>query len=160
MEQDQKADPWEVKMRIEVYVLCSKSPGIMKNAKAKWAVAAFEDGPVDESALIWKRDGVVVSPNATNKKASLVALRDALKRFTKPAVINLYVQDPFVKNMLQNNMPYRWSTHDWRLFRYNREIKYCSLWQEIYGLLSNHAVKYARSDELAGKKLIKDMEVT
>lgn len=142
-------------MRIELYVLCSKSPGILKNAKAKWAVCAFDD----KGQLKDKRDGVVVSPKSTNKKASLLALRDALKKFNKPAVINLYIQDPFVKNMMQTNMPHRWSTHDWRLFRYNREIKYCSLWQEIHGLIKNHAVKYASSEEMSGNQIIKDMEV-
>ncbi len=155
MEQDQKEDPEEVDMRIEIYVLCSKSPGILKTAKARWAVCAFSD----DGQLKDKRDGVVVTPNSTNKKASLIALRDALKKFNKPAVISVYVQDPFVINMLRTNMPQRWSSHDWRLFRYNRDIKYCSLWQEIHGLLKNHAVKYARSEELAGKEIIKKMEV-
>lgn len=145
-------------MRIEVYILCNKNPGIQRTAMARWIVAAYE-GTKDAPQLIWKRDGVVVSPKSTNKRASVVALRDALKRFTKPAVINFYIQDPFVKNMMQTNMPHRWSINRWKKYRYNAEIKYVEIWREIYGLLGRHAVRYVGRDELFGPELITKMEV-
>lgn len=105
------------------------------------------------------RDGVVVAPRSTVKRAALVALRDALKRFGKAAVIRIYITDPFVRNMLTTNMPYRWSRHDWRLFRYDRDIRYVELWQEIAELLKNHAVNYAGPEELAENNILSKMEV-
>ena len=142
-------------MRIEVYILCNKNPGIQNMAMAKWVVVAFDEN----KRIIWQRDGIVGLPKSTNKKASLIALRDALKRFTKPAVINLYIQNPFVKNMMQTNMPHRWSIHRWRKYRYNGPIKYCEYWQEIYTLLKNHAIKYAYRHELYGIDITKRLEV-
>lgn len=143
-------------MRLAIFVNSKSNPAVMRTAMAKWSICAFED----DGTLISKRDGVVIIPKATCKRASLVALRDALKRFNKAAVIKIYVSDPFVRNMLQTNMPHRWSQHDWRLFRYGRDIKYVELWQEINTLLSSHAVNYAGPAELAENKIIKQMEVS
>lgn len=142
-------------MRLAIYVNSQKNPAILRTAKAKWAICAFEE----DGALIYKKDGVVILPKSTVKRATLIALRDALKRFTKAAVIKIYVSDPFVRNMLQTNMPYRWSQHDWRLFRYSRDIRYVEIWQEIHTLLKNHAVSYAGTEELAENKYLKELEV-
>lgn len=142
-------------MRLAIFVNSMSNPAVMRTAKARWAICAFEE----DGSLISKKDGVVILPKATCKRASLVALRDALKRFNKAAVIKIYVSDPFVRNMLQSNMPYRWSQHDWRLFRYGRDIRYCELWQEINTLLKSHAVSYAGPSELAENTIIKQMEV-
>lgn len=140
---------------IAIYVKSTGNPAILRTAKAKWAICATDE----TGAVISKRGGAVIAPNSTVKKASLIALRDALKRFTKAAVIVIYISDPFVRNMLQSNMPQRWSGHDWRLFRYNRDIKYCEIWQEINELLKAHAVKYATAADVAQNKILKDMEV-
>jgi len=140
---------------IAIYVNSQKNPAVQRTAKAKWAIIATGT----DGKLINKRDGVVIAPNSTCKKVSMIALRDALKRFNKAAVIEIYVSDPFVRNMLQSNMPYRWSEHEWRLFRYNRDIRYCELWQEINGLLKNHAVKFATAADVADNKIINQMEV-
>lgn len=142
-------------MRLAIFVNSKSNPAVMRTAKARWAVCAFEE----DGTLISKKDGVVILPKATCKRASLCALRDALKRFNKAAVIKIYVSDPFVRNMLQSNMPYRWCQHDWRLFRYGRDIRYCELWQEINTLLKSHAVSYAGPSELAENTIIKQMEV-
>lgn len=142
-------------MRLAIFVNSMSNPAVMRTAKARWAICAFEE----DGSLISKKDGVVILPKATCKRASLVGLRDALKRFNKAAVIKIYVSDPFVRNMLQTNMPYRWSQHDWRLFRYGRDIRYCELWQEINTLLKSHAVSYAGPSELAENTIIKQMEV-
>lgn len=107
-------------MNIEIFVKTPGNPAVLRTAKAKWMICAYNPrGQIYDS-----RQGVVIIPKATVKKASLIALRDALKRFDKAAVIKIYVTDPFVRNMLQTNMPYRWSQHDWRLFRYGRDIRY------------------------------------
>lgn len=145
-------------MRIEVYILCNRYPMIQRTATARWIVAAY-DGDNLSPVLIWKRDGVVVSSRSTNKKASVVALRDALKRFTKPAIINLYIEDPFVRHMMQTNMPHRWSINRWTKYRYGQDIKYVEIWKEIYALMKGHAIRYVSADQLYGQQLIKQMEV-
>lgn len=145
-------------MRIEVYILCNRYPMIQRTATARWIVAAY-DGDNLSPVLIWKRDGVVVSSRSTNKRASVVALRDALKRFTKPAIINLYIEDPFVRHMMQTNMPHRWSINRWTKYRYGQDIKYVEIWKEIYALMKGHAISYVSADQLYGQQLIKQMEV-
>lgn len=145
-------------MRIEVLILCNRYPMVQRTAMARWIVAAY-DGDTLSPVLIWKRDGVVVSPRSTNKRASVVALRDALKRFTKPAVINLYIEDPFVRHMMQTNMPHRWSINRWTKYRYGQDIKYVEIWKEIYALMKGHAIRYVSADQLAGQQIIKQMEV-
>lgn len=146
-------------MRIEVMILTNKNPGIQKTAKAKWIVAAYSGGCLDEMTLTWKREGVVVANKSTNKKVSLMALRDALKRFTKAAVINMYIEDPFVRHMMQTNMPHRWSINRWTKYRYGQDIKYVEIWKEIYALIKGHAIRYVSADQLYGQQLIKQMEV-
>lgn len=145
-------------MRIEVYILCNRYPMIQRTATARWIVAAY-DGDNLSPVLIWKRDGVVVSSRSTNKRSSVVALRDALKRFTKPAIINLYIEDPFVRHMMQTNMPHRWSINRWTKYRYGQDIKYVEIWKEIYALMKGHAIRYVSADQLYGQQLIKQMEV-
>lgn len=145
-------------MRIEVYILCNRYPMIQRTATARWIVAAY-DGDNLSPVLIWKRDGVVVSSRSTNKRASVIALRDALKRFTKPAIINLYIEDPFVRHMMQTNMPHRWSINRWTKYRYGQDIKYVEIWKEIYALMKGHAIRYVSADQLYGQQLIKQMEV-
>lgn len=142
-------------MRLAIYVSCSRNPGIFKQAKAKWAIHAYDDNGVTK----FKREGVAVALNSTCKKVTLIALRDALYRFTKPAVIKIFIEDPFVRNMLRTNMPYRWSQHNWTKFRYGQEIKNVKLWMEVYLLLSKHAVSYASVEELGKCKQLKEMEV-
>lgn len=145
-------------MRIEVYILCNRYPMIQRTATARWIVAAY-DGDNLSPVLIWKRDGVVVSSRSTNKRSSVVALRDALKRFTKPAIINLYIEDPFVRHMMQTNMPHRWSINRWTKYRYGQDIKYVEIWKEIYALIKGHAIRYVSADQLYGQQIIKQMEV-
>lgn len=130
-------------MRIEIHIITGRSPSVQKLAAAKWLILAFEN-----DKIVSQKEGIVTIVDCTNKKAALVALRDALKRFNKAAVIKLYIVDPFVRNMLMTNMPRRWADHDWKRFRYNREIRYKELWEEINGLLKNHAVSYASKEEL------------
>jgi ribonuclease HI len=145
-------------MRIEVYILCNRYPMVQRTATARWIVAAY-DGDNLSPVLIWKRDGVVVSSRSTNKRSSVVALRDALKRFTKPAIINIYIEDPFVRHMMQTNMPHRWSINRWTKYRYGQDIKYVEIWKEIYALMKGHAIRYVSADQLYGQQLIKQMEV-
>lgn len=145
-------------MRIEVYILCNRYPMVQRTATARWIVAAY-DGDNLSPVLIWKRDGVVVSSRSTNKRSSVVALRDALKRFTKPAIINLYIEDPFVRHMMQTNMPHRWSINRWTKYRYGQDIKYVEIWKEIYALMKGHAIRYVSADQLYGQQIIKQMEV-
>ena len=141
-------------MRIEICVSSIRNPAIQKQAQARWMISAYQGDKVQD-----QKKGVVSLPNATTKKAALVALREALKRFNKAAVIKIYVQDDFVRNMLRGNMPERWAANNWRLLRYNGQIHHLELWQEISSLLKIHAVSYAGSDETACNKNIKEMEV-
>lgn len=141
-------------MKIDLYVQASRNPAIQKNAVARWRICAFaENGTMQE-----KKDGLVLIPHATSKRVVLMALRDALRRFTKAAVINIYIQDDFVRNMLISNMPNRWSHNEWKKFRYNRDIQHLDLWKEVYELLGCHAVRYATAEDIASSDQIKEME--
>lgn len=131
-------------MRTEIYITSGRSPSVQTKAAAEWTIIAFNPRGIKMGRM----DGKAEADNVTNKKVTLMALRDALKRFHSPAVIKLFVSDPFVRNMLKADMPRRWSEHDWKLFRYNREIRHLELWQEINELLKNHAVSYAAPSEL------------
>lgn len=141
-------------MRIDLFIQSSKNPATVKNAISRWRICAYNPRGV----MMNTKDGLVLIPKATNKRAALMALRDALRRFNKAAVINVYVQDDFVRNMLQMNMPKRWSEHDWKKFRYNRDIQHEDLWREVFRLLSSHAVRYATAEEVAENKNLKEME--
>ena len=142
-------------MKIELYIKTNRNPGRQKAAASKWSIIAYNPRGIIGAT----RNGAVVLPQSTGHKAALTALRDALQRFDKPAVVKIFVSDPFVRNMLVSNMPYRWSCNNWRKFRYSRDIKHIELWQEVNELLKNHAVNYASPDELASNINFKNMEV-
>ena len=141
-------------MRIDLFIQSNRNPATQKNAVARWRICAYDP----KGRITTQKDGLVLIPNATNKRAALMALRDALRRFSRAAVINIYVQDDFVRNMLTSNMPKRWSQHDWKKFRYNRDLQHIDLWQEVYKLLGAHAVKYATADAVAENQYLKEME--
>lgn len=136
-------------MTTEIFIRgATKNPAVQKQAHAKWSiVCVLNNGAVE------KRDGVVCLNNATTKRAVLTALRDALMRFSKAAVIRIYVSDDYVRNSLIQGWPKRWKANNWHRIRLNGEIKHLDLWQQISEQLSKHAVSIAGAEELENKNL-------
>lgn len=125
----------------------TKNPAVQKQAIARWSiVCVLNNGTVE------KRDGVVCINNATIKRAVLTALRDALMRFSKAAVIRIYVSDDYVRNALIQGWPQRWKNNNWHKIRLNGDIRHLDLWQQISEQLSKHAVSVAGAEELENKK--------
>ena len=141
-------------MRVEIYIQAkTKNPAIQKMAHARWLIRSVVSGGQES-----KRDGAVVLNNATEKRAVLQALNDALERFNKAAVIKIYVSDDYVRNMFTSNMPKRWKANAWHKIRQNGELKHSDLWIRASQLLSNHAVSFATTDECLNNKQLKEME--
>ena len=136
-------------MTTEIFIRgATKNPAVQKQANAKWSiVCVLNNGAVE------KRDGIVCLNNATTKRAVLTALRDALMRFSKAAVIRIYVSDDYVRNALIQGWPKRWKANNWHRIRLNGEIKHLDLWQQISEQLSKHAVSIAGAEELENKNL-------
>lgn len=136
-------------MTTEIFIRgATKNPAVQKQAHAKWSiVCVLNNGAVE------KRDGAVCLNNATTKRAVLTALRDALMRFSKAAVIRIYVSDDYVRNALIQGWPKRWKANNWHRIRLNGEIKHIDLWQQISEQLSKHAVSIAGAEELENKNL-------
>lgn len=136
-------------MTTEIFIRgATKNPAVQKQAHAKWSiVCVLNNGAVE------KRDGIVCLNNATTKRAVLTALRDSLMRFSKAAVIRIYVSDDYVRNALIQGWPKRWKANNWHRIRLNGEIKHLDLWQQISEQLSKHAVSIAGAEELENKNL-------
>lgn len=141
-------------MKCEIYIQTNtKNPAVLKVVRARWLIR-YVSGNGQETT----RDGSVSLSNATTKQAALIALTDALHRFTKPAVIRMYISDDFVRNMLITNMTKRWAANNWKKIRLNGELQHRTLWIEIHNYLKIHAVSYAREPELVDNKILKEME--
>lgn len=141
-------------MKCEIYIQTNtRNPAVRKIVRARWLIRY-----VSENGQETTRDGSVSISNATTKQAALIALSDALHRFTKPAVIRMYISDPFVRNMLITNMPKRWAGNNWKKIRLNGELHHEAMWQKIHNDLKIHAVSYAREPELDQNKILKEME--
>lgn len=136
-------------MTTEIFIRgATKNPAVQKQAIARWnIVCVLNNGAVE------KRDGVVCLNNATTKRAVLTALRDALMRFSKAAVIRIYVSDDYVRNALIQGWPKRWKANNWHRIRLNGEIRHLDLWQQISEQLSRHAISIAGAEELEDKNL-------
>lgn len=130
-------------MKTEIHVKpVSKRPQKIQEAKCEYQIiCVFDDGKQEA------RGGFVCIKDASEKQAALIALRDALKRFNRPAVIKIYIHEDFVRNMLQQQMPKRWKNNSWRKIRQNAELKHKELWQEISELTSQHAILIAGKEE-------------
>lgn len=140
-------------MRTEIFVLGkTKNPAVQKKAWARWSIVC-----VQNSGTVEKRDGVVCINNATTKRAVLIALIEALGRFKKAAVIKIYISDDYVRNSLANNWPKRWRENGWHKIRLNGNIVHLDLWQQLSQLLANHAVTFAKAEEL-DNKYIQELE--
>lgn len=126
-------------MNIEIHIQPeSRRPQQIKEARCHYEIiCAFADGRQEA------RGGDVSIPDASEKKAALLALSEALKRFNKPSVIRICIEEDFVRNMLRQQMPRRWEANGWRKIRRNEELKHKELWQEITELLKMHAVVIA-----------------
>lgn len=141
-------------MTCEIYIQTStQNPATQKTVRARWLIRS-----VSENGQETTRDGSVSLSNATTKQAALIALADALGRFTKPAVIRLYISDPFVRNMLITNMPTRWAANNWRKIRLNGQLHHEALWNKIHNDLKIHAVSYAREPDLINNKILNEMD--
>lgn len=140
-------------MTTEIYILGkTKNPAIQKTAWARWMiVCVLNNGKVE------KRNGVVCINNATTKRAVLTALTQALERFNKAAVLKIYISDDFVRASLINGWMGRWKDNNWHKIRLNGDLAHDDLWKKIQGQLSNHAVTFARAEELENK-YIKELE--
>ena len=100
-----------------------------------------------------KRDGAVILNDATTKRAVLYALSQALQKFNKAAVIKIYISDDYVRAVFLNSWISRWKINSWHKIRLNGEIKHLDLWKQIAEQLSNHAVTFAKGEELKNKTL-------
>ncbi len=131
-------------MKTEIHIKpVSRRPQNIKEAKCNYEIiCVFDDGRQEA------RGGSVCIKDASEKRAALTALRDALKRFTKPSLIKIYMGEDFVRNMLQQQMPKRWKNNGWRKIRQNAELKHSDLWQEITELTKQHAVVIAKKEEI------------
>lgn len=131
-------------MKTEIHIKpVSRRPQNIKEAKCNYEIiCVFDDGRQEA------RGGSVCIKDASEKRAALTALRDALKRFTKPSLIKIYMGEDFVRNMLQQQMPKRWKDNGWRKIRQNAELKHSDLWQEITELTKQHAVVIAKKEEI------------
>lgn len=131
-------------MKTEIHIKpVSKRPQNIKEARCNYEIiCVFDDGRQEA------RGGSVCILDASEKRAALIALRDALKRFTKPSLIKIYMEEDFVRSMLQQQMPKRWKANGWRKIRQNAELKHKDLWQEITELTTQHAVVIAKKEEL------------
>lgn len=141
-------------MKCEIYIQTStRNPAVQRTVKARWLISSVLGNGQKQT-----RDGIVCMNNATAKQAALTALADALARFTKAAVIKIYISDDFVRNMLVANMPQRWEQNDWHKIRLNQELKHENLWKYIKMFLAGHAVSYARAEEIRDNQTLKEME--
>lgn len=141
-------------MTCEIYIHTNtQNPAVLKTVRARWLIRS-----VSESGQETTRDGSVSLNSATIKQAALIALCESLGRFTKPAVIRLYISDPFVRNMLCTNMPKRWAENNWKKIRQNGQLQHEDLWKKIHSMIKTHAVSYARDPELIDNKIIKEMD--
>lgn len=140
-------------MVTEIYIHGkTKNPAVLRTAYARWMiVCVLSNGTVE------KRDGVVCMNNATTKRAVLSALLAALQRFNKPAVLKIYVSDDFVRNSLANGWTKRWRDNNWHKIRLNGQLIHEDLWRQVQSQLSNHAVTFAKAEEL-DNKYIKELE--
>ncbi len=131
-------------MKTEIHIKpTSRRPQTIREARCDYElVCVYADGRQDA------KGGSVCIQDASEKRAALIALRDALKRFNRPSVIKIYIHEDFVRNMLQQQMPRRWKANNWRKIRQNGELKHKDLWQEITELTSQHAVSIAKKEEL------------
>lgn len=131
-------------MKTEIHVKpVSKRPQNIREAKCNYEIICVYDDGRQEA-----RGGSVCIKDASEKKAALTALRDALQRYTKPSLIKIYMGEDFVRNMLQQQMPKRWKANGWRKIRQNAELKHSDLWQEITELSNQHAVVIAKKEEI------------
>lgn len=136
-------------MKVDLYIQGkTKNPARQKKAQAIWLISCvLKDGTVE------KRDGAVILNDATTKRAVLYALSQALQKFNKAAVIKIYISDDYVRAVFLNNWISRWKINSWHKIRLNGEIKHLDLWKQIAEQLSNHAVTFAKSEELKNKTL-------
>ena len=140
-------------MTTEIFVLGkTKNPAIQRRAWARYMIVC-----VRNNGTVEKRDGVVCINNATTKRAVLTALSQALERFNRAAVLKIYISDDFVRASLVNGWTNRWKANNWHKIRLNGQLIHEDLWRQVVSQLSNHAVSFARAEEL-DNKYIKELE--
>ena len=136
-------------MKVELFIQGkTKNPASQKKAQARWLIScALNNGTVE------KRDGAVILNDATTKRAVLYALNQALQKFNKAAVIKIYISDDYVRAVFLNSWIGRWKDNSWHKIRLNGDIRHLDLWKQIAEQLSNHAVTFAKGEDLKNETL-------
>lgn len=131
-------------MRIKIIIKPkTRRPQRIQKAECAWTISAASSDGKEQSI-----DGTVSIPDASIKTAALIALKEALGRFNRPAVIKLYIHEDFTRAMLSGGMLQRWERNGWRKIRRNEELKHRDLWMEIAAMLKTHAVSIAKKEEM------------
>ena len=89
------------------------------------------------SAGPYERKGQGKVPSATEHHLTLRALTEALRRFSKPCRLHIYLEDSYVCNALANGWPEEWRYHGWMTAR-GKTVADAIFWNDVIRLLESH----------------------
>ena len=130
-------------MRTEIYI----KPRTKRPQNIPEAIVDYELRCIFDDGRQEARGGHVALKNASIKKASLVALIEALKRFNRPQVIKVFIEEPFVRAMLIQGCPSKWKANNWMRIRKGCELHHKEEWQQLTDLMASHAISISKENE-------------
>lgn len=114
-------------MQVDIFlVISSRTPGKTKKADYKYILVC--NGRSVE--------GTGELTDTTGHRLVMTCAIEALKRMTKPSMITIHTDCRY----LLNNKMQEWKEAGWR--RQGGELKNADLWQQLYDLQKQHAVRY------------------
>lgn len=79
---------------------------------------------------------------ATAHEAELIALRESLKRFTKPCILNIHSEHGYISQIVNNNWMQKWKENGFKNAK-GIEVAHAELLKDIDALLTGHEIECA-----------------
>ena len=114
-------------MQVDIFLITSShSPGKTKKAWYRYILVCGGRSVTGKGELT----------ATTGHRLVLTCAIEALRRMTRPSMVTVHTD---CRYLISNHMA-EWAAAGWK--RPGGELKNADLWEELYGLQKNHAVRY------------------
>ena len=83
--------------------------------------------------------GIKTVPDVTAHQLELMSLIEALKRFNKKCILNIYTASSYMLGAINNEWVYGWKDNGWKTSS-GKEVAHRQEWEELLSCLEGHMI--------------------
>jgi ribonuclease HI len=91
----------------------------------------------------------------TANEAEMVALKMALERINTKCELNIYTENAFIANAVQNGWADQWKADGWKT-KAGKDVANRKLWEELFPMLEKYTVRWHVKELYSYKNWLRD----